>query len=373
MSKNMKQRLRLFKKGKNAIFFVEDTETKKQTSLRTRDREEAKRLFSARVESLHQCAGVNLHLARTLALAADPAFAKRTWLEVFNALTATKTGSTRHRWETAKKDKALQLLFNKPLLETRAEHFLDVLARGTVSTNKHLRQLHNFALDLGWLLTRVLPRNRWPKQVFKDKRGITASEHLQIISREPNPERRAYYQLLWTTGGSQTDIANLTAEDVDWNAKDEEGNRITVITYFRRKLRNKNTKPSVVTVDPSIEPELRARPSSGPLFPYLRTVRECDRATEFKQRCAGLGIRGVTLHSYRYSWAERAKSEGVPERIAQEALGHASKAFARHYARGATVRVPSLELLKKKREGNVVRVDFDKQQQHSAPAVAVNS
>jgi hypothetical protein len=42
------------------------------------------------------------------------------------------------------------------------------------------------------------------------------------------------------------------------------------------------------------------------LFPYLRTVRAGDRATEFKQRCDGLNIKGVSLHSYRYAWAERA-------------------------------------------------------------------
>jgi hypothetical protein len=39
----------------------------------------------------------------------------------------------------------------------------------------------------------------------------------------------------------------------------------------------------------------------GPLFPYLQTVRAGDRATEFKQRCVGLGIKGIFLHSYRYS------------------------------------------------------------------------
>jgi len=31
-----------------------------------------------------------------------------------------------------------------------------------------------------------------------------------------------------------------------------------------------------------------------------------DRATEFRQRCDGLKISGVSLHSYRYAWAERA-------------------------------------------------------------------
>ena len=87
----------------------------------------------------------------------------------------------------------------------------------------------------------------------------------------------------------------------------------------------------------------RRLPSAGPLFPYLRSVRCGDRATEFKQRCEGLGIKGVSLHSYRYAWAERAKQCGYPERFAQEALGHNSKAVHRAYARKAKVKLPSLE------------------------------
>jgi hypothetical protein len=46
-------------------------------------------------------------------------------------------------------------------------------------------------------------------------------------------------------------------------------------------------------------------PAEGILFPYLSGVRAGDRATEFGQRCQRLGIKGVTLHSYRYAWAER--------------------------------------------------------------------
>jgi integrase len=76
--------------------------------------------------------------------------------------------------------------------------------------------------------------------------------------------------------------------------------------------------------------------------PTLRTVRASDRATEFKQRCESLGIHGITLHSYRYAWAERAKRAGYPERFAQEALGHNSKAVHRAYARQAKVELPSL-------------------------------
>ncbi len=33
---------------------------------------------------------------------------------------------------------------------------------------------------------------------------------------ESNPELRDYYELLWYFGGSQTDMASLRAEDIDW-------------------------------------------------------------------------------------------------------------------------------------------------------------
>ena len=64
---------------------------------------------------------------------------------------------------------------------------------------------------------------------------------------------------------------------------------------------------------------------------------------EFRQRCLGLGICGVTLHSYRYAWAERGKVAGYPERIAQLALGHNSNAVNRAYSRNAQVTLPPLE------------------------------
>jgi len=95
-------------------------------------------------------------------------------------------------------------------------------------------------------------------------------------------------------------------------------------------------------------------PAEGPLFPYLSTVRAGDRATEFGQRCRRLGIKGVTLHSYRYAWAERAKTCGYPERFAQEALGHNRKAVHRAYAKRALMKIPSLEDYEKKPEAGAM-------------------
>jgi hypothetical protein len=49
------------------------------------------------------------------------------------------------------KDKALDLIRTRLLIETQAEHFLAVLEKGTVSTNAYQRETHNFAIDMNWL------------------------------------------------------------------------------------------------------------------------------------------------------------------------------------------------------------------------------
>jgi len=56
---------------------------------------------------------------------------------------------------------------------------------------------------------------------------------------------------------------------------------------------------TVIRFGGEVERVLRKLPTQGPLFPYLTTVRASDRATEFKQRCNGLGISGVT---FRHVW-----------------------------------------------------------------------
>jgi integrase len=248
----------------------------------------------------------------------------------------TKQDNTRHRWETAIKDKAFDSLRDRVILETNAEHFLRVLENGTVSTNIYLRRIHNFALDMGWLPWPVVPKKQWPPVQFGEKRAITREEHEAIVAREGNPERKAFYQLAWHLGASQTDVALLESGNIDWQQ--------CVISYTRKKT----GESACVRFDEEVAEILRSRPSSGPLFPYLRRVREADRATEFKQRCRGLGIEGVTLHSYRYAWAERAKVAGYPERFAQAALGHNSKAVSRAYAKNAKVVLPSLTSYEKK-------------------------
>lgn len=67
----------------------------------------------------------------------------------------------------------------------------------------------------------------------------------------------------------------------------------------------------------------------------MARIKENHRAKIFIKRLKTVGIAGISLSSYRYAWAERAKTVGMPERFAQQALGHSLKAFARAYSKKA--------------------------------------
>jgi integrase len=325
----MKQRYRVFRRSWGT-YYCEDLVTKKQETLHTRDRDEAYRLVAALNENEVQST-FSRQLARVYWKAGDPAGANRTWQHVMDEIPKLKQNEdTRRRWLMANKDKAFDSIRNMVVLETQAEHFLKVLEGGSVSTNVYLRRIHNFALDMNWLPWPILPKKRWPAVTFKEKRAITGAEHQAIVEREGNVERKAFYQLAWQTGASQTDLAYLEADNIDWEHR--------VISFARKKTGS----IALLRFDEETAQILGALPANGPLFPYLRSVRAGDRATEFKQRCDGLGIKGVSLHSYRYAWAERAKKAGYPERFAQEALGHNSKSVHRAYARKAQVELPPL-------------------------------
>jgi integrase len=279
---------------------------------------------------------LNLQIAKAYLLGADSAIAGRTWGDAMSTLTNSKQGSNKERWERAAKDKALAAILPLRVVETKAEDILKAIQVGCVSTNNFLRRLHNFAVDMNWLPWPLIPRRQWPAIRHKEKRAITEEEHLRIVAREGNPGRKAFYELSWHLGASQSDLAHLHAEDVDWESM--------TISYVRMKIRwRANQTPPQIRFGNAVESILKVLPAIGPLFPYLMNCKPGHRATEFRQRCQSLGINGITLHSYRYAWAERTKIAGYPERFAQLGLGHNSKAVHRAYAKRAQVTLPPLE------------------------------
>ena len=354
MSNDVKAKYRMFRSGKSGYYYWQDNDTGQQGTLGTPDKKAAQRLLYAKNEAFRTpTSAINLQIARAYLTAADPKLITRTWQEVMEQVVSEKTGETLRRWTTAIHDENFAGLRDLPLLETRADHFLAALADRKVSTNYYLRRLHNYALGMDWLLRPVIPKRQWPKVSHASKRAITEDEHRKIVEREKNPERRAFYQLCWYLGGSQKDVAGLTAEDVDWTAH--------TLCYFRKKLMHivgTGIKPPIIHFGDEVAAILKLLPQSGPLFPKLIKAKSKDRANEFRQRCHGLGITGVSLHCYRHAWAERARKCGFPQRFAQEALGHNSKAVHAAYAKKAEVNVPSLENWERQMKAKVLQVEF---------------
>jgi integrase len=326
--KVMKPRFIMFRRGKT--FYSEDTVTGKQHSLRTKEEAEAITLLNAKNESFRQPV-LNLQIARAYLTASDPAMSSRTWQTVMDQMQTHGRESSKTRYIRALKCIAFDSLRQKKLIETSADDFLKILSEGKVSVAHFLRRLHNLALGLGWLAVPVLAPKLWPKPEFKPKRALTLEEHQRILAAEKNPERNLYYQLLWEVGASQSDAAALTAENIDRETK--------TLTYFRLKT----GEQAQMSIGKSLAALLDQLPQLGPLFPNIYAGKSSLRASEFYYLCKRLKIKGASLHSYRYAWAERARTCGYPERFAQEALGHNSKAVHRAYARKARVVIPPLD------------------------------
>ena len=324
----MKTKYTMFRRGE--MFYMQDSTTGKQTSLRTKDETEARSLLNARNEAQRQPV-LNLHLARAYLTASDPAFVERTWQAVMEQLQSRGKESSRQRYQDVFKSPSFDSLRTKKLMETTADDFLAVFKDGKVSIIHFLKRLHNFALNLGWIAIPIVAPYLWPKYEAKERRGITREEHESLLAKEKKAEWRLYLELLWETGAAQSDAASLKAEDVDWQSR--------TITYFRQKTGSR----AQFTISKKLETVLSHLPTTGPLFPLLSKAPETNRAALFRYHCHKLGIIGITLHCYRYAWAERAKIVGMPERFAQAALGHNSKAIHRAYAKKAQIIVPSLE------------------------------
>lgn len=303
----MKNKFWLCKRGN--VFYSFDSETGIRKSLGTNDRNQAKRLIAAKDDAIRQPA-INLAIAKAYLVGVDPKLVERTWQTVIDEYSSKGSASSRSRVKRAFKNAAFDLIRHKRVVETVGDDFRAVLRASGAYSQHMLRRLQNLALDLGWLLVPVIPAKLWPEPKSKPRRAITFEEHQRIVQRENQEERKNYYQLLWEIGSAQTDAANLCASNLDWDRRE---------LSFRRQ---KTGEFCILQIGPRLEALLKRLPAAGPLFPGQIKLEAKDRSAEFRRRCRTLKIEGISLHSYRYAWAERAKCLGMPERFAQTALGH---------------------------------------------------
>jgi integrase len=273
-------------------------------------------------------------MAKTYLAAQDPKMLTRTWADVMERFCNRANDKTRMRHERVVRTKSMKFLKSKRLIETTADDFFEALKLGSNSTIAFLQTMHNDALGMGWIPAPILPRKMWPKMKKKEKRAITEAEHITLMAAVDD-EWRLYFQLLWFIGAAQTDAANLTNANIDWKNR--------VLKYDRQKLNGRSLPPACLVIGKTLEEIIHQLPSTGCLFPAISKMDDRSRSCFMWKLCKRVGIKGVSLHSYRYSWAERAKVAGIPQRWAQAALGHNSKAVHDAYARNALVVCPPVD------------------------------
>jgi hypothetical protein len=224
----MKTRFRLYRRNKGGRYYIHDETTGKQESLLTTNRPEAVRLAPRKKRSGASTGDESCKSRRSICSTAIPHFrphlAKRHGHHHF----VTKTGRNLALGLGAIKDKAFDSIRNRELIQNIVRTFFGRFSMKAVFPPMFFYdRIHNYAIGMHWLPWPVLPKLHWPAVKFKEKRAITFEEHQEIINREYNPATRAYYQLLWHLGGAQTDIATLTADDIDWKDR--------TIAYRRHK------------------------------------------------------------------------------------------------------------------------------------------
>lgn len=167
---------------------------------------------------------------------------------------------------------------------------------------------------------------------WQDRRTKKCQQICQQNDRRTHNSPRTLSQLRhYSLASNFGPCAFCTAEDID--------SQNGVLVYRRKKL-GPFSEPCTLTIGNKLRFLLEVLPSSGDLFPNIKSTSANHRSAEFSRRCRIAGVSGIRLHSYRHAWAQRAKACGYPQRFAQEALGHSSRTVHEAYAKGAFVLFP---------------------------------
>ena len=108
------------------IFYAGEIESRRQESLKTRDKTTAVRLLNAKNAAAQQPT-LNLALARFHLAAHDPKMTTRTWQEVMDDFCTHGRSSTQDRSRRAFKSPAFDAIRHQPITETTGEEFLKLM------------------------------------------------------------------------------------------------------------------------------------------------------------------------------------------------------------------------------------------------------
>jgi hypothetical protein len=112
----MKQAFRLFKRS--GVYYVQNNQARVKKSLRTTDKNEAKRRLQAYNET-RQSPALNLEMAKVFLRGAYPKLETRTWRDAMDELSTDGKKSSRSRCQREMASTPFNLIRDKPIISAR--------------------------------------------------------------------------------------------------------------------------------------------------------------------------------------------------------------------------------------------------------------
>lgn len=212
-----------------------------------------------------------------------------------------------------------------------------LLAAGVAPTTvnsylRHIRAALNSAVEWGWL--EKPPKLKAVKEPKRLPRALTPEEMDRLLALETNQERRALWSFLLWTGLRRQEVMDMRWQDVHL-----EGDAPWV------RVVGKGDKEGMVPLLPQAVQALETMPRGevGPVWIFTcrrgkgytkGPVKAWAATTWFKQAARRAGLEDAHLHDLRHTCGTWMAARGVPERVIQEVLRHASITTTQIYTKG---------------------------------------
>lgn len=226
--------------------------------------------------------------------------------------------------------------------------------RGAGTTN-HRMKIIRMCIKAAWLeglipdnpAARVANVKRPKNEESDDRRPFTAEELASVLKAANDEWRGMIYAGLYTGGQRLSDIATLTAGQVDIEGK--------TVRFAADKTGRRVVLPIVQAWLDDIAPRVKGKPPGSYLFPAARErfVKAKNKTSlvsnSFRRILARVGLATnpnhkvegakegrrktypLSFHSLRHTATSMLKSAGVSDSVVMDIVGHESEAVSRNY------------------------------------------
>jgi len=168
---------------------------------------------------------------------------------------------------------------------------------------------------------------RPPKASRGAKVVLSDADHAKLLEAA-TPALRLLLELLHATGCRPSELARLTASDVDFPSG---------VAMLQEHKADASGRPRLIILSPSAIAILRTQAALHPTGNLLRNARGGKWTKDgiglaMRRASARAGVKGIA-YGYRHGFATSALANGVPDATVAALLGHSSTAMLhRHYS-----------------------------------------